>query len=381
MKASLTLSILLLGYLVVGAFVMMYFEGVDSEKFKAEQDELNRAAVDDLLGMKDASEADFHARAAERIDVFADDLRDLHFHQYYAGVKDINFIVAFMMCFNIVTTIGYGRVFPATFGGRCFFIFYAVFGIPIFLFFITKIGQAVAQKAEISLKKIMMQIKRWRKRRRTLNITALSMENGLQETSEQVSGSKSDVENFQITFRSEIALDVKKLEATHGEQSNRLPRRYIRNRPSIVSRAERRHGNQCGNSFADRLLNTEKPQNRNRALVILFIALVLYTNACAALLTVTESWTYLNSVYFCVVTWTTVGFGDMTITSGTGVMNTLKPIICIIFILIGLIILSACFNLAQENSKQAASKLILQITRSRNLRRSLKKKRRVSSYF
>lgn len=61
------------------------------------------------------------------------------------------------------------------------------------------------------------------------------------------------------------------------------------------------------------------------------------------------SWSYLDSAYFCFVTLTTIGFGDMVpgsaVTSGNA-QSTL--IICALYLLFGMALLAMSFNLVQE---------------------------------
>ena len=60
-----------------------------------------------------------------------------------------------------------------------------------------------------------------------------------------------------------------------------------------------------------------------------------------------EGWYYLDSVYYCVVTLTTVGFGDMVALQSDGVLQS-RPayvVFSIFFILVGLAVVSAAMNL------------------------------------
>uniref|UniRef100_A0A914VT55 Potassium channel domain-containing protein n=1 Tax=Plectus sambesii TaxID=2011161 RepID=A0A914VT55_9BILA len=54
-----------------------------------------------------------------------------------------SFSSSLLFAFTILTTIGYGNVVPSTFAGRLFTIFYALFGIPLFLIALTDLGSFV----------------------------------------------------------------------------------------------------------------------------------------------------------------------------------------------------------------------------------------------
>jgi len=60
-----------------------------------------------------------------------------------------------------------------------------------------------------------------------------------------------------------------------------------------------------------------------------------------------EGWTYLDSIYYCVVTLTTVGFGDMVALQSDGDLQTSPAyvVFSIFFILVGLAVVSAAMNL------------------------------------
>ena len=60
-----------------------------------------------------------------------------------------------------------------------------------------------------------------------------------------------------------------------------------------------------------------------------------------------ERWPYLDSIYYCVVTLTTVGFGDMVALQADGVLQTSPAyvVFSIFFILVGLAVVSAAMNL------------------------------------
>jgi len=60
-----------------------------------------------------------------------------------------------------------------------------------------------------------------------------------------------------------------------------------------------------------------------------------------------EGWPYLDSIYYCVVTLTTVGFGDMVALQSDGVLQSSPAyvVFSIFFILVGLAVVSAAMNL------------------------------------
>ncbi|XP_077865140.1 uncharacterized protein LOC144351302 [Saccoglossus kowalevskii] len=75
-----------------------------------------------------------------------------------------------------------------------------------------------------------------------------------------------------------------------------------------------------------------------------------------------QEWDFINSFYFCVTTLTTIGFGDLMINlrheDGTEGIKEGKLILFIIYTCFGLVLLSACFSLAQQKVKRVAHKLM-----------------------
>jgi len=67
----------------------------------------------------------------------------------------------------------------------------------------------------------------------------------------------------------------------------------------------------------------------------------------AAVFTRYEGWTYFDSVYYCFITLTTIGFGDMVALQNNRALDT-KPeyvAFALVFILFGLAVVAASLNL------------------------------------
>nr|XP_003479367.2 potassium channel subfamily K member 18 [Cavia porcellus] len=58
--------------------------------------------------------------------------------------EDWNFLSALFFCCTVVSTVGYGHMFPVTRLGRCLCMLYALFGIPLMFLVLTDIGDIVA---------------------------------------------------------------------------------------------------------------------------------------------------------------------------------------------------------------------------------------------
>lgn len=60
-----------------------------------------------------------------------------------------------------------------------------------------------------------------------------------------------------------------------------------------------------------------------------------------------EGWTYFDSIYYCFVTLTTIGFGDMVALQQDNALTDKPEYVAfvLVFILFGLAIVAACLNL------------------------------------
>lgn len=64
-----------------------------------------------------------------------------------------------------------------------------------------------------------------------------------------------------------------------------------------------------------------------------------------------EEWGLLNSAYFCFITLTTIGFGDLVPARGvsqSGYRATISIALCSLYLLFGISLLAMSFNLVQE---------------------------------
>lgn len=61
-----------------------------------------------------------------------------------------------------------------------------------------------------------------------------------------------------------------------------------------------------------------------------------------------ENWDPLTSFYFCFISLTTIGFGDVVPGSSVTAEKRINFIYCSLYLMFGLALLSMCFNLMQE---------------------------------
>ena len=100
----------------------------------------------------------------------------------------------------------------------------------------------------------------------------------------------------------------------------------------------------------------DEVENSGKVTVPISICLVIiagYIFAGSVLFTLWEEWDYLTGSYFCFITLSTIGFGD--IVPGTDMKEWAsheKLVLCALWLAFGLSLLAMCFNLMQEEVKE-----------------------------
>lgn len=108
--------------------------------------------------------------------------------------------------------------------------------------------------------------------------------------------------------------------------------------------------------FVDDPFDYEDIEEEEKVTVPISICLVIiagYIFAGSVLFTLWEDWDYLTGSYFCFITLSTIGFGD--IVPGTDMKEWAsheKLVLCALWLAFGLSLLAMCFNLMQEEVKE-----------------------------
>nr|XP_053643041.1 TWiK family of potassium channels protein 7-like [Cherax quadricarinatus] len=192
---------------------------------------------------------------------------------------------ALLLTITIMTTIGYGNTVPLTNYGRLFCIFFAITGCPIFLVFISKLGSVMAHASVYVYSRFCC---RWCR-----------------------------------------------------------TRRYDEELPPNVSKRQRK-------LILDDDVGNEEYMPTNRLNVPITVNLVLmtaYIMLGGVLNSKWEGWDLLSSCYFTFISLSTIGYGDLVPgqqANETSSTNNTKMIICVLYIIIGIALVSMCINLMQD---------------------------------
>ncbi|XP_077511887.1 TWiK family of potassium channels protein 7-like isoform X2 [Amblyomma americanum] len=317
------LCALVVGYSVLGAFAFRALEGPYEVRKASQVRALREQTVSRLWDVTAALNVLYKDNWTAAVN---EHIREFQL-RLVAAVKDgydgkesgreqqWSFSGAFLYSLTVITTIGYGNIAPKTNWGKIVTILYAIVGIPLMLLYLTNIGDILAKAFKYVYRRLCSCDQRGETtsrrtpaasyygsaaRRAHCRVNHIALEDGLL-AGESLNG-----------FADRIGPDGK-----------------------------------YGDPFLDEL------EERPRVTVPILLCMTIiggYICGGAVLFSVWEDWNYLDGSYFCFVTLSTIGFGDLvpgdTVVSDSGSQE--KLVICSLYLLVGLALIAMCFNLVQE---------------------------------
>ncbi|XP_069116888.1 potassium channel subfamily K member 2-like [Argopecten irradians] len=111
-------------------------------------------------------------------------------------------------------------------------------------------------------------------------------------------------------------------------------------------------------SFQDRKFskNHDVAEHRLKALIVPLTGFILLVFIPAGIFTATEDWSYAESLYYCVITLTTIGFGDYVIGTEEVDFRIGYRLLTLIWIVLGLAYIASLISQAQAEYTKIAEK-------------------------
>ncbi|KAG7197183.1 hypothetical protein KM043_007263 [Ampulex compressa] len=237
--------------------------------------------------------------------------------------KKWSFAGAFLYSLTVITTIGYGNICPRTKWGKVVTIVYAIIGMPLFLLYLSNIGDIFARSFKWTYARCCL-CKCRRRPRDSPGMHMSQMHQGIDERRNR----------WQMvnTHGGEVDTSSLDREETSVESSDG------------VEEGEENDGDDDDES------SSYDPQRVTVPLTLCLAIMVGYIWGGAILFSEWEDWNMLDGSYFCFVSLSTIGFGDIVpgdkIYSGQGL--ELSFIFCSMYLMLGMALIAMCFNLMQE---------------------------------
>ncbi|CAB3256736.1 unnamed protein product [Arctia plantaginis] len=264
-----------------------------------------------------------------------------------------SFSSAFLYSLTVITTIGYGHLFPRTNWGKVITIFYALLGMPLFLLYLTNVGELLARwfKCIYALICLCRGCPGFTRRR----VARLRPQYDL-----------SEAESIERppAWRSRHS-ESEGTPELEGRYPRELPRRpeYIRSismpqpyDPRYRPPDPRQRGwsepvaHQPGSPVSsDFSYVTFDAQSITVPISVCVAIMVGYLLSGSLIFGMWEKWDLLDGAYFCFISLSSIGFGDFV--PGERVYTPrieTSFIVCSLYLMLGMALVAMCFNLMQE---------------------------------
>lgn len=235
---------------------------------------------------------------------------------------------------------------PKTEWGKIATIFYAIIGMPLFLLYLSNIGDILAKSfkwvyAKVCLCRICPGVARRRAVRER------------RKTRSQLESISSNVRDHSISFdrfNLKIILII-----PFFPQSDQLEYPYGAGRISQDGHDDDDDDDEDDEDISNGSIELEITGDTRTVTVPLTISLTImigYMMFGALLFARWEGWGMLDGSYFCFISLSSIGFGDIVpgfqITGKGDSIVELSSALCAIYLLLGMALIAMCFNLMQE---------------------------------
>ncbi|XP_053489422.1 potassium channel subfamily K member 18 [Ictalurus furcatus] len=332
----------LIGYAVLGALLFQVLEG-RSRNDTDEYRNFVRQVVATVRNHSDESEEVLVGALEQKIRT---DYQAVWFQSY----EKWTFYGSLFFCCTVFTTVGYGEIYPVTRSGRAACIIYAMLGIPLMLLVISDVGDILAmfvsngyQRLHSSCKHVLSQL--WSLCRSGGN---RSLNNRIYGSSQDIAMSKpldlrdvmltqSSVKQRSIQFLKNVAIFERIIAREKFGQNGPLTRTcscpQLNQMPPVPLGFKMWDFNTIG----------QEMERLNVPFMLILLVVFAYILSWALILPLWETdLNWFDAFYFCFITLTTIGFGDIVPKHPKFFMLTF------LFIITGMAIMSMAFKLGQS---------------------------------
>ncbi|XP_037826370.1 TWiK family of potassium channels protein 12-like [Lucilia sericata] len=264
--------------------------------------------------------------------------------------KQWSFSGAFLYSLTVITTIGYGNISPRSDWGKLATIVYAIIGMPLFLLYLSNIGDVLAKSfkwiySKVCLCRICPGVARRRLIRERRKLRQMMMSKALADMEESRRSKYDSCTSSSNSSESATSYYSEESE-TSSSSSRSLGRGRESNGLDMLDLFE-----DDDDSDIEREIKGSTDEITVPLTVCVFI-MISYILWGALLFGQWESWGYLDGSYFCFISLSSIGFGDLV--PGDRVITADKDkvevsfILCAVYLLLGMALIAMCFNLMQE---------------------------------
>lgn len=328
---------LVVGYSILGALAFQALEAPFEEK---KVDEVMRKRIDTVKRLWAITDQlnvlykeNWTRQVTEEVKRFQSDLVNA-IKEGYDGKEGSStqwtFSGAFLYSLTVITTIGYGNIAPRTPSGKIATIFYAIIGIPLMLLYLTNIGDILAKAFRYLYSRACActgdsNSSHDSRRRRHGNETY--------RVQHVVGNASSSSGRYGLEVDEKFHLGVP---PPPPPPLSHIIEDDVRIEP-----------------IPEEMYHEEEYNGKARVSVPITLCMVIlvgYISGGAVLFSLWEGWGFLDGSYFCFVTLSTIGFGDLvpgdSVISEGGSQE--KLVMCSLYLLFGMALIAMCFNLMQE---------------------------------
>lgn len=274
-----------------------------------------------------------------------------------------DFAGSLWFCFTVVTTIGYGTYAPQTSQGQAFTVVYAYLFIPMAIFFISQLGDLLRNILEFIMSSFIIV---YRLAVYVGSCTAKQIARSV-TTARPVSANRSSRSSVMAAGESRVNSTASDVEEGAAGGANRVDTDVAGGEVALAAAAAQGVALKGIDWEVSQVVQRRDDRGYATNLAIWVTLYMVITAGYAAATVATEGWSYGLAFYSASITFTTVGLGDVVISTD----SLSKTVSYIAFIFLGLASLAGAISTAADWIGHDKD------TRTQGMEKFLRRKRRM----